>query len=203
MSCMHPPYPCQVGSKIPKGKGEYSMVGKGARRQNHLARSRQHKVCMAKATLLKAPSPWCYCPRRRRVVDAAYWESRVRVNGAHTNRDMIDRRVLSCSSLAQRAPYRGMKGTNGTPNHTASLSYRNDGIAYTGHTMQAWTCMATEPPYYSRWACNGLCSQPARLDRQGYKGMVTTPESPAVWEEGRQLLLLQCLRKRGQADATR
>jgi hypothetical protein len=48
------------------------------------------------------------------------------------NRDMTDRMVLSCSSLTQRAPYRGIKGTNGTPKHTASLSYRNCGIAYTG-----------------------------------------------------------------------
>jgi hypothetical protein len=180
---MHPPYPCQKGSKIPKGKGEYSMVGKGARRQSHLARSRQHKVCTVKATLLEAQSSRCYRPQRRRVVDAAFWGNRVRKQAAHANRDMIDRRVLSCSSLTQRAPYRGMKGTNGTPNHTAPLSYCNYGIAYTGHTTQAWTCMATEPPYYSRWACNGFHSQPASgLDRYGHKGMVTTPENPSVRE---------------------
>jgi hypothetical protein len=127
----------------------------------------------------------------------------VRTKGAHANKDMIGQTVLSCSSLTQRAPYRGIKGTNGTPKHTASLSYRNYGIAYTGHTIQAWTCMATEPPYYSRWACNGSRSQPMRLDRQGYKRMVTTLESPSVREEGRQLLLPQCLQKQGQADATR
>jgi hypothetical protein len=177
MSCMHPPYPCRTGSKIPKGRGEYSMVGKGARRQNHLARSRQHKVCMAKARLLEAQSSRCNGARRRRVVGAAYW-----------GRDMTVRMVLTCSSLPQRAPYRGIKGTNGTPNHTASLSYRNYGIAYTGHTMRTWTCMATEPPYYSRWACNGFRSQSTGLDRRGYKGMATTPESPTVREEGRQLL---------------
>ena len=99
---------------------------------------------------------------------------------------------------AQRAPCRGIKGMNGTPKHIASLSYRNDGIAYTGCTTKSWTCMATEPPYYSRWTHNGVCSQPWRLDRHGYKGMVTTPESPAVWEEGRQLLSLQCLQNEGK-----
>lgn len=187
---MHPPYPCRTGSKTPKGEGEYSMVGKGARRQNHLARSRQHKVCMAKATLLKSQSSRCYRARRRRVVDAAYGESRVSSNGAHANRDTAGRRVLACASLTPRAPYRGIKGTNGTPNHTASLSYRNYGIAYTGHAgVHARTCMATEPPYYSRWACNGFRSQSSSgLDRQGYKGMATTPESLTAWEEGRQLL---------------
>src|SRR5262245_35335720 len=200
---MRPPYPCRKGSQIPKGRGEYSMVGKDAGRQNHLVRPRQHKVCMVKATLLKAQSSWCYGSRRRRVVDAAFWGIRMRSHASHPNRDMTGRMVLSCTSLTQRAPYRGIKGTNGTPNHTASLSYRNYGIAYTGHTPKAWTCMATEPPYYSRWACNGFRSQPVRLDRHGYKGMATTPESPSAWEEGRQLLCPQGLQKRGQADATR
>ena len=200
---MRPPYPCRKGSKIPKGKGEYSMVGKGAEQQSHLASLRQHKVCMVKATLPESQSPRCYSPRRRRVVGATYWENRISGHTARPSQDMITRRRISCSSLAQRAPYRGIKGMNGTPKHTASLSYRNCGIAYTGRTMQAWTCMATEPPYYSTWTFNGVRSQPSGLDRHGYKGMVTTPENPAVWEEGRQLLSLQRLRKRGQADATR
>jgi len=86
----------------------------------------------------------------------------------------------------QRAPYRGMKGTNGTPKYTASLAHRNCGIAYTGDARKAHACMATESPYYSRWACNGFRSQSLRLDRHGYKRMVTTRENPSVWEEGRQ-----------------
>jgi hypothetical protein len=53
---MHPPYPCRNGSKISKGKGEYSMVGKGAEQQNHLASPRQHKLCMVKATLPESQS---------------------------------------------------------------------------------------------------------------------------------------------------
>jgi hypothetical protein len=194
--------PARDGSQTPKGEGEYSMVGKGAEQRSHLASPRQHKVCMAKATLLESQSPRCHSPRRRRVVEATYWANCVNRHAAHTNKDMVNRRRLPCSSLSQRAPYRGMKGTNGTPKHTASLSHRNCGIAYTGRT-EAWTCRATEPPYYSRWTHNRVCSQPKRLDRQGYKGMVTTPKSPTVREEGRQLLSLQGLRTRGQADATR
>jgi hypothetical protein len=166
------------------------MVGKGAKQRNHLAMLRQHKVCMVKATLLESQSSRCHGPRRRMVVETAYWGSQVRSPQAHMKIDIVDLRKRLCSSLPQRAPYRGIKGTNGTPNHTASQSYRNCGIAYTGAVNRAHACMATEPPYYSRWACNGFRSQSLRLDRQGYKGMVTTPKSPAVREEGRQLLLL-------------
>src|SRR5882724_2952967 len=158
---------------------------------------------MVKAILLESQSSRCHGPQRRKVIETTYWVSQVNRHAGHANKDMVIRRRLPCSSLTQRAPYRGMKGTNGTPNHTASLSYRNYGIAYTGRTMRTWTCRATEPPYYSRWTRNGVCSQPLRLDRQGYKGMGTTPESPTVREEGRQLLSLQGLRKQGQADATR
>ena len=49
------------------------MVGKGAKQQNHLARSRQHKVCMAKAKLLESQSPRGYLFRHRRVVETMYW----------------------------------------------------------------------------------------------------------------------------------
>jgi hypothetical protein len=154
------------GSKIPKGRGECSMVGKGARQRNRLAGSRQHKVCMAKAKLPESQSSRCNGPRHRRVVETMYW---VR-HGEPPECIMYQ--------PAQRAPYRGMKGTNGTPKHTASLSYRNCGIAYTGCMMKSWTCRATEPPYYSRWTRNGVCSQPLRLDRHGYKGMGNYPRKP-------------------------
>jgi hypothetical protein len=71
---------------------------------------------------------------------------------------------------AQRAPYRGIKGTNETPKHIASLSYRNCGIAYTGDEHKAHTCMATETPYYSRWACNGFRSQSNDWTDMGISG---------------------------------
>jgi hypothetical protein len=38
--------------------------------------------------------------------------------------------------------------------------------------------------------------------RQGYKGMVITPESPAAWEEGRQLNWPTTVKTDRCADAT-
>jgi hypothetical protein len=49
------------------------------------------------------------------------------------------------------------------------------------------TCKVTEPPYYSTFACNGSSRLYELQHRHGYKGRATTPESPAAWEEGRQL----------------
>jgi hypothetical protein len=189
---MHPPYPCRKARRSRKGGGSVAWWEK-ARGSKATKRDRASIRCAwRKLDCLKPSSHGDI------VHGAEGWLTR-----RSGNRDMTARRVLSCSSLTQRAPSRGIKGTNGTPKHTASLSYRHCGIAYTGDELKAHTCMATEPPYYSRWACNGFHSQPERLDRQGYKGMVTTPESPAVREEGRQLLPPQNLQKRGQADATR
>jgi hypothetical protein len=59
-----------------------------------------------------------------------------------------------------------------------------------GSPKQAWwlsppTCMVTEPPYYSTFACNGLSRLDKSQHRHGYKGRATAPESPAAWEEGR------------------
>jgi hypothetical protein len=178
------------------------MVGKGARRRNHLARSRQHKMCMAKATLLESQSSRSQRRRYRMVVETMYWEE-MRPASVGAPKSMALYGIKRHVQPTQRARSRGIKGTNGTPKHIVSLSCRKCGIAYTGVVTKAHTCRATEPPYYSMWACNGFCSQPWKLDRQGYKGMVTTPESPAVREEGRQLLSLQRLRTRGFADATR
>ena len=47
------------------------------------------------------------------------------------------------------------------------------------------TCMVTEPPYYSTFACNGLSRLYVIQHRHGYKWMATAHESPAAWEEGR------------------
>jgi hypothetical protein len=175
VSCMHPPYPCRKARRSRKGGGSVAWWEK-ARGSKATKRDRASIRCAwRKLDCLKPSSHGDI------VHGAEGWLTR-----RSGNRDMTARRVLSCSSLTQRAPSRGIKGTNGTPKHTASLSYRHCGIAYTGDELKAHTCMATEPPYYSRWACNGCRSQSLRLDRQGYKRMVTTRESPAVWEEGRQ-----------------
>ena len=175
VSCMHPPYPCRKARRSRKGGGSVAWWEK-ARGSKATQRDRASIRCAWRKLDCLKPSS-----HGDMVHGAEGWLTR-----RSGNRDMTDRMVLSCSSLTQRAPYRGIKGTNGTPKHTASLSYRNCGIAYTGDELKAHTCMATEPPYYSRWACNGCRSQSLRLDRPGYKRMVTTRESPAVWEEGRQ-----------------
>ena len=175
VSCMHPPYPCRKARRSRKGGGSVAWWEK-ARGSKATKRDRASIRCAWRKLHCLNPSSHGY------MVDSAEgWLTR-----RSGYRDMTDRTVLSCSSLSQRAPYRGIKGTNGRPKHTASLSDRNCGIAYTGDARKAHACMATESPYYSRWACNGFRSQSLRLDRHGYKRMVTTRENPSVWEEGRQ-----------------
>jgi hypothetical protein len=178
------------GSKIPKGRGECSMVGKGARQRNHLARSRQHKVCMAKARLPESQSSRCNGPRHRRVVEAMYWV--IMGNRRRFTMKRHDaRRNALCTSLPSVPPIGGLKGRTGRLNTPHLCHTVIAGSPTQVMELEAHTCMVTEPPYYSRWACNGFRSQSERLDRQGYKRMVTTRKSPTVWEEGRQPLFVR------------
>jgi hypothetical protein len=102
-------------------------------------------------------------------------------------------RVTTMFQPTQRAPHRGIKGTNRTPKYTASLSYRNCGIAYTGDGAKSPHLQGDGASILLKVGLQWVPQPAKRLDRHGYKGRVTTPESPAVWEEGRQLLSRQCL----------
>ena len=88
--------------------------------------------------------------------------------------------------LGQRAIHTG--GVKERTEHLRMLVL-NDQINAGSPKLVGWlspsTCKATEPLYYSTFACNGFSRLHVMQHRQGYKGMATTLESPAAWEEGR------------------
>ncbi len=167
-----------------KGGGSVACWEEGAGKRTDVARPRQRKVCMVKARLPEPQSSWSHIRRQRSIGEALSWDiwQAFLVPAIAISQFSNSTVVLGYPDMPAMG---GIKGTNGAPTHTASLLLCKCGITYTG---VAWpTCMVTEPPYYSRWACNGFRSQlmrVMRLDRHGYKGTVTSPKAPLSGRKG-------------------
>lgn len=93
---------------------------------------------------------------------------------------------MPSQSGGNSAPSIRWKGRKGHLNMSHLRLTANAGLPKQAKRFSSSTCMVTESPYYSKFACNGWSSL-LRQDRQGYKEMATTSESPAAWEEGGQL----------------
>jgi hypothetical protein len=175
-SCMHPPYPCRKARRSRKGRGSEAWWEK-ARNNKTTKPNRASIRCTRRKLHCLKPSP-----HGLNSADIERWLKRC----TGTTRKPDERFRVPADPACPRSE--GLKGQTGRLNTPHLCHTVNAGSPTQVTEPEAHTCRATEPPYYSKWTCNGVCSQSLRLDRQGYKRMETTRESPAVWEEGRQLL---------------
>lgn len=166
--------PAREGLKISKERGECSMLGKGGRERNYLVPHRQHKAYMVKATLPELQFLRSFSRQWRK-------DSRKAILTGYPQSH-----VVSVTSPGQRATHTGGSRERTEYLRMPFLNYQiNVGSPKQVRGFSPPTCKVTEPPYYSTFACNGLSRLPVMQHRHGYKGMATTPESPAAWEEGR------------------
>jgi hypothetical protein len=188
-SCMHPPYPCRKARRSRKGGGSVAWWEK-ARGSEATKRDRVSIRCAWRKLdcLNLSPHGVRYHDVERWLV-TAYWEVAYDM-GRSTQRRHENYKGSLMLQPPQRAPYRGIKGTNETPKHIASLSYRNCGIAYTGDEQKPTPAWRRRLHITQGGPVMGSAAS-HRLDRHGYKRMVTTRESPSVWEEGSQPVLVK------------
>jgi hypothetical protein len=166
--------PAQKGLKISKGRGEYSLLGQGGRERNYLVPHRQHKAYRVKAKLpeLQFPRsltrPWRKDSRKAMLIG-----------------------YLQCDKVRVIPPSQRATHIGGYKERTEHLRmpflvyWVNAGSPKQVGWLSPLTCKVTELPYYSTFACNGFSRLSERQHRHGYKGMVTAPESPTAWEEGK------------------
>jgi hypothetical protein len=139
-SCMHPPYPCRKARRSRKRGGSVAWWEK-ARCSEATKRDRVSIRCAwRKLNCLNLSPHGVTVHDAERWLVTAYWEVAYKRCRCTQRRHETSALGLMLQP-AQRAPYRGIKGTNETPKHIASLSYRNCGIAYTGDELKltpAW-----------------------------------------------------------------
>jgi hypothetical protein len=166
--------PARKGLQISKERGECSMLGQGGRERNYLVPRRQHKAYKVKAILPELQFRRSFSRQWRK-------DSRKAILTGCLQFDEV--RVIP---PGQRALYTGGGRKRTEHLRMPILDYRiNAGSPKQARKWSLLACRVTEPPYYSTFARNGLSRLSARQHRHGYKGMATTPESPAAWEEGR------------------
>jgi hypothetical protein len=200
---MRPTYPCRQGLKIPKGRGEYSMSGKGASKQSYLAQPRQHKVCMVKARLLEPQSSRLQTRRQRRIADKLFW----RVIG-HSRMAQCKRGLTYYfnprSSLSSVPAMCGMKGTNGEPNHTASHHAVNTGSPTLVRRDKRPPVWRRSPHSTQGWLVMSSADDAVASDGQrGINPVVTRVKAWLTGGKGAASMGLRPNRTRGRADATR
>jgi hypothetical protein len=156
-------------------------------KRSYLALPRQRKVCMVKATLLELQSSRSKGRRQRMVAETPQWGIVMDITSPRLEKfRALSMHVLNPASPSC-PPSAGLKGRTGHLN-TPHLGHTANAGSPKQVMREKHTCMATEPPYYSRWTRNGVCRRLTKPYRHGHKGMATYPENPAVWEEGRQSL---------------
>ncbi len=178
------------GCNPERARGTIACGAKGHQGGNYLPPNGQSKIYMVKARLLKVQVSGFQRRRQRRVV--------VKLS-----------QLVHCHQSSSTGPGRAdllsireIKGPNETPTYIVSPCNETLGLPKLVPRFSSMISMATEPPYYSRLACNGLSRQVIDLYRHGYKNAAMWSKVPLSGRKGGSSISGRS-RKGGYADATR